>query len=115
MTMNVSAKDTSTAKAADKTLVDFLEEVDALYQEAAAQLFDALKIVKSGRFEDSKAVANAVRDLKQSIEWVMDERNRVDKLRKSVAGALGASEIDFSAARDEIGRRLVVLREAGGH
>jgi hypothetical protein len=115
MTMNFSANDTSTAKAADKTLVDFLEEVDALYREAAAQLFDALKIVKSGRFEDSKAVANAVRDLKQSIEWVMDERNRVDKLRKSVAGALGGSEIDFAAARDEIGRRLVVLREAGGH
>ena len=50
MTMNFSANDTSTAKAADKTLVDFLEEVDALYREAAAQLFDALKIVKSGRF-----------------------------------------------------------------
>ena len=113
--MNVSAKDTLTAKAADKTLVDFLDEVDALYREAAAQLFDALRIVKSGRFDDSKAVANAVRDLKQSIEWVMDERNRVDKLRKSVAGALGGSEIDFAAARDEIGRRLVVLREAGGH
>ena len=115
MTLNFVAKDVSTTKAADRTLVDFIEETDALYQEAASQLFDALSIVKSGRLDESKTVANAVRDLRQAIEWVMDERNRVEKLRKSVAGALGATELDFSAARDEIGRRLAVLREAGGH
>lgn len=114
MTVNFSTTDVPTVKAADKTLVNFLDETDELYREAAAQLFEALKIIKSGRFDDSKAVSNAVRDLRQAIEWVMDERNRVEKSRKSVVGALGSGDLDFSAARDEIGRRLAVLRDARG-
>lgn len=113
MTMNFSTKDASASKAADRTLVDFIEETEDLYREAAAHLFGALKIVKSGQFDDSKSVPNAVRDLRQAIEWVMDERNRVEKLRKSAVGAVGACDLDFSAARDEIGRRLAVLRDAG--
>jgi hypothetical protein len=111
MAINFSAKDA----AAGQETVNFLQETESLYREAAAQLFSALKGVKQGRIDDAKGASNAVRDLRQAIEWVMDERNRVDKLRKQAAGAVGAGELDFSVARDEIGRRLACLRAAAGH
>ena len=56
----------------------------------------------------------AVRDLKTAFQLVMDERTRVEKLRKQVAGVVGDLRLDFDAARDEIGRRLARLRDAGG-
>jgi hypothetical protein len=49
-----------------------------------------------------------------ALQMVMDERTRVEKLRKNVAGVVRDYAIDFDAARDEIGRRLACLREAGG-
>jgi hypothetical protein len=45
---------------------------------------------------------------------VMDERARVEKLRKQIAGVVGDHALDFDAARTEIGRRLACLRDAGG-
>jgi hypothetical protein len=105
MTMNFTGAEQSTA--------DFLTEIDALYREAAAQLFGALKSVKKGNVEDAKVAAAAMRDLKQAIDWALSERNHVEKVRKQGAGAVGATELDFAGARDEIGRRLAVLRDAG--
>ncbi len=115
MTLNFSGNDTGSSQAggAGQDTVHFIVETESLYREAASQLFDTLDRVKRGKIDEAKAAALAVRDLRQAIEWVMDERNRVDKLRKSVAGAVGATELDFSAARDEIGRRLACLRGAG--
>jgi hypothetical protein len=110
MTMNLTGADA----AAEKTTFDFLIEIDGLYREAAEQLFTALKSVKKGRIDDVKVAAQAVKDLKQAIDWAMDERNRVDKLRKQIVGTVGACDLDLSGARDEIGRRLAVLRDAGG-
>ena len=96
------------------TKVDFLTEIDGLYREAAEQLFLALRAVRKGKFDDVKVAAQAVKDLKLAIDWALSERDRVDKVRKHAAGAVGTSELDFSGARDEIGRRLAVLRDAGG-
>ena len=98
---------------AGQSTVDFLSEIEALYREAAAQLFSALKSVKKGNVEDAKVAMSAMRDLKQAIDWALSERNHVEKTRKQCAGAVGATEHDFSGARDEIGRRLAVLRDAG--
>ena len=65
----------------------------------------------SGEVKDT---ARLVRDLRAATQLVLEERNRVDKLRKEVAGDVGASRLDLAAARDEIGRRLACLRRAGG-
>lgn len=62
----------------------------------------------------AKAAMLAVRDFKQAFFALMEERNRVEKLRKQVTGAVGAGGLDLDAARDEIGRRLACLRDAGG-
>lgn len=109
MTVNV----TDVEAAAEKTKFDFITEIDGLYREAAEQLFLALRAVKKGKIDDVKVAAQAVKDLKMAIDWAMTERDRVDKLRKQVAGTVGTADLDFSGARDEIGRRLAVLRDAG--
>ena len=61
-----------------------------------------------------KAVKLA-RDLRAGAQLMIEERNRLDKLRKDAAAGVGAAgQLDLAAARDEIGRRLACLRRAGG-
>lgn len=59
-----------------------------------------------------KAVETA-RTVREAVHLLMVERNRVDKLRKDIAGGVGGGGLDLDAARDEIGRRLACLRRAG--
>ena len=94
--------------------LDLLAETEALYRETAEDLLLALKGLREGQVDEVKSAVQAVKDLKAALQMVMDERTRVDKLRKQVAGIGGGGALDFDAARDEIGRRLARLREAGG-
>lgn len=68
--------------------------------------------------EDAGSLDKAVklaRDLRAGAQLMIEERNRLDKLRKDAAGGVaGAGSLDLAAARDEIGRRLACLRRAGG-
>ena len=75
---------------------------------------DDANAIKAGRFEEVKAAQASVRDLKAAFFLVMDERAKLDKLRKQVAGTVGTGQLDLHAARDEIGRRLARLRDANG-
>lgn len=93
--------------------VDLLAETEGLFRETAEELVRAVRSIKAGAFGDAKAATQAVKDLKTAFEMVMDERTRVEKLRRQVTGAVGAQALDFDAARDEIGRRLARLRDAG--
>ncbi len=92
---------------------DILLATEQLYQDSALDLIAAMKALREGRVDEVKAAMQAVRDLKAAFQMVMDERTRVDKLRKQVAGVAGDCTHDFDAARDEIGRRLARLRDAG--
>lgn len=58
-----------------------------------------------------KAVETA-RTVREAVHLLMVERNKVDKLRKDIAGGVGGGSLDLDAARDEIGRRLACLRRA---
>jgi len=93
--------------------VDLLEATEGLFRETAEELIRAVNKIRAGQTDEVKTAVGAVRDLKAAFQLVMDERTRVDKLRKQVAGAVRGSELDFDAARDEIGRRLARLRDAG--
>ena len=68
--------------------------------------------------EDAASLDRAVklaRDLRAGAQLMIEERNRLDKLRKdAAAGVVGTGRLDLAAARDEIGRRLACLRRAGG-
>lgn len=97
----------------DEAPVDLTAETEALYRETAEELIRVVNAIRAGEFQAIGAAKGAVRDLRAVFQLVMDERNKVEKLRKQVAGAIGSGTLDLSAARDEIGRRLARLRDAG--
>ncbi|MGQ0610946.1 MAG: hypothetical protein ACT4N9_07570 [Paracoccaceae bacterium] len=96
----------------DGTPVDLTAETERLLQEAAEELIRTISAVRAGEMDQLPAAKTAVKGLKDAFQNVMDERNRVEKLRKQVAGSVGTGTLDLSAARDEIGRRLALLRAA---
>jgi HAMP domain-containing protein len=106
-----------TATEADKTEApqDLLWVAERQLERAVIRLQHVIEEVEAGRFDQLAEAKRVTDNLTSFIRLYMDERNKVDKLRKSLAGAVGASELDFSAARDEIGRRLALLRDAGSH
>ena len=92
-----------------------LKASEDLYREVALELAEASRRVRDGEFGEVKAAMQAARDLRAAFQLVMDERTRVDKLRKQIAGHVGAGgALDLESARAEIGRRLACLRNAGG-
>ncbi len=92
---------------------DLLAATEGLYREVAEELIRARDRLRAGSNEEAQAAMQAVRDLKAAFQLVMDERTRIDKLRKQVAGVVHDYALDFDAARTEIGRRLARLRDAG--
>ena len=98
----------------DTLPVDLLEATEDLYREAAEDLVLAQRRLRQGSVDDVKAATQAVKDLKVAFQLVMDERTRIEKLRRQVAGVVHGHTIDFDSARAEIGRRLACLRDAGG-
>ncbi|MFD2175170.1 hypothetical protein [Rhodobacter lacus] len=97
---------------------DVLAETEALYREIAAELAAAMAGLRAragsakADSADVKAAAQAVKDLRAAFQMVMEERGRVEKLRKQASGALEGQALDLDAARAEIGRRLARLRDA---
>ena len=91
---------------------DPISATEDLYREAAGELAQAIRNIRQGRLDEVKATAQAVRDLKVAFQLAMDERTRVEKLRKDDNGAVNGHAFDFDAARVEIGRRLARLRDA---
>jgi hypothetical protein len=104
---------TITFSAGDEPPVDLQVETEQMFRETAEELAKAIKKLRSGAYGDAKTATVAVRDLKAAFELVMEERTRVEKLRRQVTGAVGSQALDFDAARDEIGKRLARLRDAG--
>jgi len=105
MSINFSAGEEEPADVGDMT--------EAMFREAAEELTRVINQIKAGKFEQAKVTPTAVKDLKAAFQLVMEERGRIDKLRKHVTGTVGARALDFHAARDEIGSRLARLRDAG--
>jgi hypothetical protein len=100
--------------AGDELPVDLLAAAEGLYRDVAEELTRTLMAVRAGKSADIRAAAIVVKDLKQAFQVAMDERTRVDRLRKHASGIGPGGTLDFDAARDEIGRRLACLRDAGG-
>lgn len=75
----------------------------------------ATKPVDGALGEGLKEAVRLARDLRAATQLMLEERNRVDRLRKEIAGGVdGGGALDLDAARDEIGRRLACLRRAAG-
>lgn len=94
--------------------IDLLAFTEHHFAEAALALAQMVEAAKHSRFDDVRTAQAVVRDMKAAYQLAMEERNRVDKLRKQAAGIVHGYAIDMDAARDEVGRRLARLRDAGG-
>lgn len=97
------------------TQEDVLAVAEGLYREAAVELYRTITAIRSGELTEVKAAQTAIRDLRATASQVLEERGKVDKLRKQIAGQVDAGgALDFEGARVEIGRRLACLRDARG-
>ncbi|MDO5528348.1 MAG: permease [Paracoccus sp. (in: a-proteobacteria)] len=68
--------------------------------------------LQAGDMDELKDAVKLARELRSAAQLMLEERNKVDKLRKDIAGVVGGGALDLDAARDEIGRRLACLRRA---
>jgi hypothetical protein len=95
--------------------VDILAATEWFYREAVMELYRTISAIRAGEFTEVRSAQTAIRDLRATALQVLEERGKVDKLRKQIAGQVGAGgALDFDGARAEIGRRLACLRDAGG-
>ncbi|MBS0572441.1 MAG: hypothetical protein JSS08_04165 [Proteobacteria bacterium] len=83
-----------------------------LYEELAGEIREVLEKLKSGEW-DGKAARHSVSEMRGVLKLVLEERNRIAELGKEDGGGTSGQELDFDAARAEIGRRLACLRDAG--
>ena len=97
----------------DEPPVDMLATTEIWLREAAEALAGTVHSIKSGEFGKVKDAVECIKGLKAAVHLAIEEGNRVEKLRKQVAGSVGTGSLDMDAARDEIGRRLARLRDAG--
>ena len=94
---------------------DLLGATERLYEDAFIELERTMTAIKAGEFNEVKAAQEAIRGLRAMAVAVLQERGKVDQLRKQIAGHVGAGgALDLESARAEIGRRLACLRNAGG-
>ncbi|MFM7335254.1 MAG: hypothetical protein ACKO2N_13915 [Tabrizicola sp.] len=94
---------------------DVLGVTERLYEDAVIELERTMKALKAGEFNEVKSAQDAIRALRATALAVLQERGKVDQLRKQIAGHVGAGgALDLESARAEIGRRLACLRHAGG-
>ena len=96
------------------TGAELLDHALRVFDAAAADVAAALATLQRSGGDESHRTLRAVRDLQTALAVLMDERVKIDRLRNQVAGVVGARTLDLDAARDEIGRRLARLRDAGG-
>ncbi|MEI6097274.1 MAG: hypothetical protein WCS20_03035 [Alphaproteobacteria bacterium] len=99
--------------AGEKAPVDVLATTEAALMDAAEELARLIDRIKDGKFQEAKATPDAVKSLHRALEVVVLGKRDVEKLCKQVTGTVGATSLDFDAARTEIGRRLARLRDAG--
>ncbi|MGF6860052.1 hypothetical protein ABIE69_000607 [Rhodobacteraceae bacterium MBR-64] len=91
-----------------------LAEAMELYTTAAKTFALVVREAREGAPQAGKEATGYAKEFRAALQAVLNERATIDKLRKQELGAAGACALDFAAARDEIGRRLACLRDAGG-
>ena len=92
--------------------VNVLATTEGTLKWAAEELSRLINSIGAGNLDSARAVPRAVRDMNHALQAVVIGTNNVEKLCKQVTGTVGATSLDFHAARDEIGRRLARLRDA---
>ena len=97
-----------------QTAMETIDIASGVFRDAAEDLERLRRKLRAGDMGELKDAAAMARSLRNATQQMLEERNKVDKLRKEIAGGVGDGCFDLDAARDEIGRRLACLRNAGG-
>ena len=87
---------------------------DTWLRDAAEKLAATVEAIQAGDFAQAKEAADCIKSLRLAVHSVMLEGHRIEKYSKQIAGVHGTGALELDAARDEIGRRLARLRDAGG-
>lgn len=91
-----------------------IEIAEQLFRGCAEDLTRLQDSLRKGEVSEVKNAVRAARELRSATQLMLEERNRVERLRKKIAGDAGSCGFDLEAARNEIGRRLACLRRARG-
>lgn len=91
---------------------DILGAAQAHFQRAITALNDMIREMEAGNTDDLRDAKRITLDLRKAMQSALDERTRVENIRKLEAGIVHDFALDFALARDEIGRRLACLRAA---
>ena len=83
------------------------------FERAITALNDRVQALEQGELVEPKELKRLTADAGQAFRTAFDERKKLEEYRKKEAGELRAHELDFEAARNEIGRRLARLRTTG--
>ena len=99
--------------AGEEPPVSVLATTEGTLKWAAEELSRLIDSIRAGNLDGAREVPRTVRDMNHALQAVVIGSNNVEKLCKQATGAVGTGTIDLFAARDEIGRRLARLRDAG--
>lgn len=84
-----------------------------LYETATNTLRVFLEDFCSGSDLSAREIAQQTAEHRKALLVLLQERATIAKLRKEEAGIAYDYALDFDEARDEIGRRLACIRNAG--
>ncbi|MCB2129017.1 MAG: hypothetical protein KDE03_08040 [Rhodobacteraceae bacterium] len=90
-----------------------VDQAMGLLEQIIAEINAAMDRLKNNQFDELKDATRSYRDLRQALLYVFEERSKIAKLDRQEAGVVYDYALDLDAARDEIGRRLARLRDAG--
>lgn len=84
------------------------------FQRAVGKLNGLINKWEAGEFDAPVDAQRVVRDASALLVLALKERERLEEHRRKKAGVVHDYAIDFGSARDEIGRRMALLRTARG-
>ena len=102
--------------AGDEPPVELTEFVEGLLKDATLELARVVNALKNGKVTGVRSIPALAKEATTAFYVVNDLRGKLEKFNKQgvgAAGAVGTGPLDLHAARDEIGRRLACLRDAG--
>ncbi|MCC6007294.1 MAG: hypothetical protein JJU40_06435 [Rhodobacteraceae bacterium] len=97
---------------------DMIAATELLFLSTARALSEALKRLEAGDIDKAAELPGAIAMVRKALVLALTERQAVGKSRNEGGagggGGVPVAALDLAAARDEVGRRLARLRDAGG-
>lgn len=99
---------------AETPVAGMLEEVIENLKFAIDVFNQARKEAEEGNSKQAAEAAGYAKEIFRASQQLVTETHKVERLRQQLGVLDPKRELDFDAARSEVGRRLARLRGAGG-